>query len=387
MLLMATIIFTLPLSLSAAYLFRAREWIPYGSVVEDQSEHGYLWGPAVFPSEYAYKRDLVKVQRPELLILGSSRVVEIRSQAFNVPTTNAGRAMRNAADGTVFLEDLFSEHVPKAVLIGLDFVWFVEPNQPNRFADQTANDRKLTRNKIDRVVGAVRGSDIGFAEVFRTIATGRTSNPILDEASTGLGAALHGRGYRSDGSLFYGNVLSGNSGEQYWDYQFRDILDRVVSGRDDFEHDGVIQTSSIDAIENIAELLAESGVQVWFFAPPLAPTVYDRMVGLGDSYEYLFEIDAAMNEVDVQFFNFTDPDSIQTNDCEFIDGFHGGEVTMLRVIERIAEQEDTGQFKQIVNLDAVRDAIDKNSGRTLVSEGYNHLSRPETDFLGLGCQK
>jgi hypothetical protein len=83
-------------------------------------------------------------------------------------------------------------------------------------------------------------------------------------------------------------------------------------------------------------------------------------------------------------YDYSDPGAIESSDCEFIDGFHGGDVTFSRILDRLGKNNSIlGKY------------IDNNQLRYSISqyEGYaftpnlSIIGNAEIDFNKLGCSK
>ncbi len=78
------------------------------------------------------------------------------------------------------------------------------------------------------------------------------------------------------------------------------------------------------------------------------------------------------------------PRAFASNDCEFIDGFHGGEVTYARILRAMADRWPA--LLSYVNMERLNAAIRDWQGHALVpDERLTNL--PETDFMRFGCSK
>ena len=84
-------------------------------------------------------------------------------------------------------------------------------------------------------------------------------------------------------------------------------------------------------------------------------------------------------------FDFHDPTRLGSGECEFIDGFHGGRVTHLRMLRAIVRSGRTG-LGGYVDIGEIDRLIAENEGRALLARDLRPGER-ETDFLELGCVK
>ena len=64
------------------------------------------------------------MHNPEIVSLGSSRVMQFRDSHFSGSFVNAGGAMNSIAEGRDFLEYIVDNDNLKLLIIGVDFWWF-----------------------------------------------------------------------------------------------------------------------------------------------------------------------------------------------------------------------------------------------------------------------
>jgi hypothetical protein len=84
-------------------------------------------------------------------------------------------------------------------------------------------------------------------------------------------------------------------------------------------------------------------------------------------------------------FDFHDPKSIGTSQCEFVDGTHGGEVTYLRMLDAVAA-DPSSHLEGAIDRAFVRQLIAENTGRAMLARDDPDRA-PEADFNSLGCHK
>ena len=91
-----------------------------------------------------------------------------------------------------------------------------------------------------------------------------------------------------------------------------------------------------------------------------------------------------MRALPVRSFDFHDARAIGSGPCEFIDVWHGGEVTYLRILRALANSDT--QIAAAIDTDKVTALISANVGRAeIVRSGYP--IQHEVDFFGIGCTK
>ena len=86
-------------------------------------------------------------------------------------------------------------------------------------------------------------------------------------------------------------------------------------------------------------------------------------------------------------YDFTGAESLGANDCEFVDGFHGGEIVYQRILAEIARRKPHGAIAPIVSRVGLNNSVQQSSGHTLSAESAATYVLDETDFLAIGCAK
>ena len=82
--------------------------------------------------------------------------------------------------------------------------------------------------------------------------------------------------------------------------------------------------------------------------------------------------------------DFHDPRSLQTSDCEFIDGMHGGDLLYAKMLQEIARRDP--RLAPYVDEAYIAKVAHDYSDLAMIPK-KDITSEPETDFLKLGCRK
>lgn len=82
--------------------------------------------------------------------------------------------------------------------------------------------------------------------------------------------------------------------------------------------------------------------------------------------------------------DFTDPRTFAATDCEFVDGFHGGEVVYARILRDMADRWSS--LLAYVDMDKINAVIRDWRGHALVPDP-RLTDRPEVDFMRSDCPK
>lgn len=354
-------------------------------VVEKQARADFaLFGSALSQDFADYKLRLYAAAKPEIIAIGSSRVMQFRGAWFSQSFLNLGGVAGNLGMLRATVDEILALGRPKAMIIGLDFWWFLpqwedNPDQKITLGADTYNydldslkkpwqwlgDGKISlREFIAPVIGI-------FGHGFRT-------------DRYGIMAQQSGNGFGPDGSWYYTAEVTGLKPAP--DYHFRDTLQNIRQGSRAFYHARAGQNAPAPAhLEALAELwcrLKSRGIQIFAFIPPLASAVLAEMPPL--RYPHLFRLKAALAAHGIDALDFSNARAIGSGDCEFVDGFHGGEVTYARILQRMADHWPP--LLAYVHMEKLENIIRDWQGNAFVPDA-RVTGLPEQDFLGLNCPR
>lgn len=378
---------------SLVFLLRSGELLELDEVVEKQVENGAFYGNALRDNEVAYKLALFKHHQPEVVVLGSSRALQIRDQFFTVPFVNMGRAMTEVESAAPIIETLIAGPKPKLLIISVDFWWF------NPTLRQARLELRNSREAIDIVIPRSTSFELIPKTVFAPIQwvrNGLISARLVKEtilgvkkqpARLGVGAVNGKILYAPDGSfVYYWVVGSAAEADEPSYFQFRGTL------RDTALPTGYFAPADRPdevVLEQFNALLARAqaeGIATITFLAPLAPPAYDSLMKPSDRTGYLNQLRQALFETNSYHRDYLDPSQFDSPPCEFADGMHGGEITYLRILVDIAEDSASG-LHEFFDSEAAEEIIEKYSGRAMVPNPQFDSGLRESDFLGLGCVK
>lgn len=325
-----------------------------------------------------YKLALYRKVHPEIAVVGSSRVMEFRGKYFSKKFLNIGGTAGNLSILRSTLEAMIRENKPQVVLLGLDFWWFT----------------KKWEAKPDAIVPPSSGSYTWTFEALKKpyewLLTGKISPrlffaPVLGEFRAdryGVMAQRGNDGFGSDGSWYYTSQITGT--EKTFDYKFADTLKEVRHNIKAFAQARALSEEHLDVFAQIYCSLRARGIQVYVFIPPLSPIVLDEMRAHEAAYPQLFTLRAALQERGIEVMDFTDARSVGSNDCEFVDGFHGGQVTYARMLREMTDRHHA--LVNYVDVQKLDSDIMAYKGHAFVPDP-NITSLPEIDFMHFNCPK
>lgn len=343
-----------------------------------------LFGSGISQDFVDYKLQLYAAERPEIIAIGSSRVMQFRQAWFRQPFLNMGGVAGNLAVLRSTIDALLAIQTPKAVILGLDFWWFLPQWEasPQAYVPPTSGSYNYSLASLKKPWEWLFEGKISVTDFARPV-LGMFGNGFRSDRF-GIMAQQTDDGFGPDGSWYYTAEITGQ--KPALDYQFADTLGNVQRGIRAFYHASKEQTgpaqTHIDVFAEIWCKLKSRNIHVFAFIPPLAGKVLAAMPA--EAYPHLYHLREALLARGIDALDFSDPRKIGAGDCEFVDGFHGGEVAYARILRQMADRwPNLLAYVNMARLDAL---IRDWQGHALVANSQL-TTRPEIDFLGLGCQK
>ncbi|ANV97315.1 hypothetical protein BBW65_07690 [Helicobacter enhydrae] len=361
------------------YLSRIFEHNSFETIVKRQTEQNSIYGTALNENVFGYKLELIKQRKPEVIALGSSRVGQIREEFFTTSFVTASNAMNTLKEGKYFLQKVLEFYKPKLVLIGLD-PWFFNPSIQNyKIAEyQQIAGTNINMPKIKSILHLIYKKQ--FFKPKYIFDNHFISNPYTSLDSLGLNAIYKGRGFLKDGSYLYSEVFIDKPTQ---DAGFQDTTHRIENNLAQFVYASHIDKSRIEDLLSMLKILTDHHIEFVIFITPMAPQIYTLMKSKQEKYAYIEELFIALQKAHIKFYNYFDPTPLSRNNCEFLDGFHGGDVFYARMFYDMAQKHTL--LKSYSNLSYLSDIITTHKGRVFSKDSISFF--PEKDFLRLGCKK
>lgn len=337
-----------------------------------------IFGSGVSQDFVDYKLRLYAAVKPEIVVVGSSRVMQFRGSYFRRPFVNVGGTAGNLSVLRSTIDAMLKIHRPQVVIIGLDFWWFSANWQKDPFAPEppTSGSYVYDLETLKAPWKWLLEGKIGWKEFFAPLTGG------FREDRFGIMAQRGDDGFASDGSWHYTTDVTGR--QRPFDYQFGDTLKQVRYGIKAFAPAPVLSEAHLDAFAEIYCRLKSRGIQTYVFIAPLSATVLDAMRERQKSYPHLFSLYTALMERGIDVMDFTDPRKFGSSDCEFVDGFHGGEVTYTRILRDLVDRYHA--LVAYVDVERINRVLKEWKGHaTVYDERVTTL--PEVDFMNLSCPK
>ncbi|MDR2744622.1 MAG: hypothetical protein LBB66_05435 [Desulfovibrio sp.] len=341
-----------------------------------------LFGSGVSQDFVDYKLRLYEAVKPAIAVVGSSRVMQFRGAGFRQTYANVGGTAGNLPVLRSTLEAMLRIHKPKAVILGLDFWWFMPRWDRDPFEDvpPTSGSYNYGFESLKKPWAWLLDGKISPAELLAPLWGG------FRDTRFGVMAQQTDDGFGPDGSWYYTGEITGR--RHPFDFQFHDTLKQVSHGIKAFYRaDAGQQAPAAEHLDALAEIycrLRARGVEVFVFIAPVAGRVLSALREREKFYPHLFELRRALLERGMDALDFTDPKLLGSGDCEFVDGFHGGEVTYLRILRAMADRWPA--LLAYVNMEHIDALIRDWKGHALVPD-ERLTALPETDFMRWNCPK
>lgn len=311
-------------------------------------EQGYLLGLAYSDQSKDYKLNEILTRKPEVLAVGTSRVLQIRNFFFKQPESffNGGRVISKIGDLPCLTEEWDKHHYkPKAIILGLDQYFFNE-KWDNLKGGCEYNTKVSELNMLSK----------SSLDVYSDLADGKIQIKNIAESyhRHGLTAIMTNAGYRTvDGSYYYGKAI--HDFKKGINVSFDDMEKRIARGKNRFEWGAEVNEDAITILKSFVNYCDHNNIKLIMFIPPYPTSIYKRMVDSG-KYGYILKLDSALRANNLRVHNFSSLDAVGSKDDEAVDGLHGSEVAYLRLIQELCKREpwletyvNQEQFKLLSN--------------------------------------
>lgn len=356
------------------YLYSAGEYVSLKKIVEQQSSTKIIYGTALHHNVHPYKKLLLKQVQPRIISLGSSRVMQFRQKMFVKKFINLGGAMNSINEGTNLVQEII-DNKPDMVIIGMDVWWFNDKYHDPRkkCINCSYSDMNINIRNVATVFNWLYEGKITLRKIFHTI-----NSSVSDIGVSGQ----EKDGFYSDGSYYYTRLITGR--KKHHDEEFKGTLRRIKNGNKRFEYSSLASNLHINNFIKLVKKLEDNDIQVVVFFPPFAKLINKRLNSMGNNYQYISDIKVKLHKNNLSFYDYTDVSTIDSSDCEFIDGFHGGDVTYARILESLSQEVPS--LNNFVDQAQLIKYIKKYKGKAFIPD-KGITSDIEVDFLGLGCEK
>jgi hypothetical protein len=288
---------------------------------------------------YRYKYLSILQHRPQIIALGSSRVMQFRSEMFGSQAPlfyNAGGMIRNVYDLDSFIDTLPKNANPKTIILGVDMWWL------NARADLVDEERFSRSIEFDGTYEwkahfkVVRDLTMNYsllkAQLRKSIGVEASSHHI------GLSEYSNGGGFRRDGSTSYGIMSSKINKEFNYGYDKKKLnLASIRQGVGHFRFTTKLSKRHLADLRAALVKLKKRSVFVIGFTPPLtneSATVMQSMPEQRSLWlEYKKNVPQLFEELGFPCVDASTPSVLGLDDRYMRDGYHGMETLHVKLLQ------------------------------------------------------
>lgn len=335
-------IFSIPLFLILIpplwYLYKTKEnFFDLESFLKKSNTEKYLIGYIYNEKNYGYlKWKSISINpKYEVWSIGSSRAMQFRKEMFVKSFYNAGFTVRYINEFLPFMKSIDHSKYPDVLIVTLD-TWMFNANydKVDKAIDETKWSNSFSVNPNFKILKSV-WKDI--------IANKYESEKIYKSDGLyriGCNALYKNSGFRNDGSFYYGEQIQKLLIEDSTcsDYNFKNTFSRIDKGIKLFQYGNTPNPKAFEELEKFLDYCQKNSIKVVLIMPPFAKATFNKMLTSGN-YNYIKHIpekcDILAKKHGFEFYNFTTTMLINSDDNEFIDGFHGSEKVYLKMLIKI----------------------------------------------------
>jgi hypothetical protein len=326
--------FVLLLGFPVFVLSVSGELLPISAVLAlNNNSPDFRYGLAYSNADKYYKISEVRRRKPAVLALGTSRIMQLRSEFFSQPQQfyNAGGGLTRLEQFRVFLEQ--AGYAPSLLIVSLDQNFFNDNWKAEKYEDYPARLTADERAGLGTIL-------MGWRGLYRDYRSGkfRLADFRAVPQCLGVSACAQRKGFRADGSYDYGIKLSEDLEER-----LAEAFERIGTRTEMFEKGEQVSPTRLAELQRLLAYCRAQNIHVVGFLPPYAHAVYSKMQTLSD-YRYLSQIaeqvKPAFDQFQFTFADYSDLAWLGASDEEALDGFHGDERAYRRILLRLAEQNE-----------------------------------------------
>ncbi len=295
-----------------------------------------LYGPAYGGYLKSLKVASTNYYKPEILALGDSRVLQIRSEFFNpqVKFYNAGLAVSSLPDFRTFLDFIPNENQPKILIVDINQQFFNAATYVNK--DQGGKKLMSPMGFSNQVSSFVSSWGHVYRHYF--IKHKFSLQQVFkkqdeSEKLLGMEAIVQLKGFRNDGSYYDGQYVLGRA-PMPSGFDFAAARRWIETGDENLPYGQEVSEAALNELKLFLDECKKRKIQVIGFVAPFPHQVYQQ---LNDSGKYNYFLDAPgkikplFDEHDFEFYDYADLKSLGASDDEATDAAHASEKAYLRL--------------------------------------------------------
>lgn len=295
---------------------------------------------------------------PEVIALGSSRVLPFREEMFVSSFYNCGYTVSKTADLIEFIESVPDSANLRCIILGIDHWMFNSRWDDAKTESSKMNDFLTSKSKKSL-------SLVTYLNVWEDYLIRDDKQKYSGGLSRfGINAVFENTGFRSDGSMFYGKQIQklevGDTTAV--DFNFQETLRRIQLGIDRFEHGKEVNQLAVDQLIDFLTLCRERKIHIVAITLPFAERILETMRS-SENYKYMELLFAELNPLfgsyDFEMYDYTSLKKLNSSDNDFIDGFHASEKAYLHLLVDLGLK--SSYIKGIIDMERLKFDMDNIS--------------------------
>jgi hypothetical protein len=286
---------------------------------------GFAYNGASF---FPYKKLLVEHDKPDVITLGTSRVMQFRNVLFSTSTVfvNAGGAGKNVDDMALFIQTLQKPY-PKIIILGLDKEVLGSVSRGEDHSSMYPPLRAATlavsmgrRIYLDTLRGLIKYPQIHALS--------------QESGNIGLQAIVHGDGFRRDGSYSYTSIHNSTERVAY-------VEQEVATRLHDLEENSPVLNESVvknnlEKLHTILHECEEKGITVIGFMPPYPEPLYKNLASNSSYQDLSVKLEDIFSDHSAYLYNAEDITRYGGTPSEFVDGIHATDKMYAKIVLDLA---------------------------------------------------
>lgn len=326
-------------------LYRLQETWPYKKVLEYQQTNDALYATRYFNQGLDYKFAGMHQAQPEVLILGTSRILQIRSSYFQDRSFYNAGIVGSVSEGLrgmkKFVSSFDKNYTPEEIIISID-PWLLNPNYPeNRTGLKMKVLNAITENEFtDKMYRTYkflkyhRMAYIAIVEEKKNILPFIVAGPAAKRI--GLNAVLENTGFDRDGSYHYPKDYVDKE-DQIKDIDF--LTNWLKKNTYRFAPASTVDKRALERLDQILKVSQDKGIKIKGVIMPLRIDLYEALTAAKTHSVYLKDFRqhtcASFQRHGYECHDFTDPAALNLKTDDFIDKLHAKESVMDKVAVRV----------------------------------------------------
>ncbi len=310
-------------------------------------------------SDIPYKQGLVLESKPKIMVVGTSRTMQIRKEFFinQNDFVNAGvprGQLGNFGNLRYFTDNLPENGSGTLLFIGLDH---------NLFTERHATEDNYNEKSVIRRLLTFPG--INIRRIYLDYLSKKFSLGELNEKSktrdgVGFSAIYNDSGYRFDGSYRDGFSMKKTDRIGYLSGDFKNKLSEIKRLDSAFVDNGDNIKKNFSELEKFLSSCKERNIKVVGFVPADPTLIHSEMMLSNSLYKKNYQeitqgLFLEFSKHDFIFFDLSDISKFGGKDSEFMDAVHGTDLLYARMFVYMYGNND--YLKKVINKPFLEKAI------------------------------